>query len=268
MNENIYIHSFAHAREQGETEQYRQSAAQNRACAAAIDKAVIACNYEQYRYNLSDALESVTTDFGIDRVAFVVAGLIHSHDYDGRYSRVNKEWAQDFPGTVEEAEQVVINSHPTVMDSFADKVRAAQLALEKDNPLKTAEMGSEQNYNQIDGIINNEPPRTNQGYTITDCETIGRKEIVFAESPTAPSPYATWEHNLNNDEETGRQDFYWGHYFSDRDRAKADFKERVDDARADLVAMTSSIRSQLRENTAQLAKPTTGQEPKKDVPER
>lgn len=268
MSENIYIRSFAHAQEQGETEQYRQSATQNRACAAAIDKAIVECNYEQYRYNLSDALESVTTDFGIDRVAFVVAGLIHSHDYDGRYSRVNKEWAQDFLGTVEEARQVVINTHPVVMDGFADKVRAAQLAREKENYLATAEMGSEQNYNQIDGIINNEQPRTNQGYAITDCETVGRKEIVLAESPTAPSPYATWERNLNNDEETGRQDFYWGHYFSDRDHAKADFKERVDDARADLVAMPPSIRSQLKENAAQLAKPTAEKEQKKDAPQR
>lgn len=39
------------------------------------------------------------------------------------------------------------------------------------NDLKTAEMGLEQNYNQIDGIINNEePPSVNQSYITSDSQ--------------------------------------------------------------------------------------------------
>lgn len=39
------------------------------------------------------------------------------------------------------------------------------------NYLKTAEMGLEQNYNQIDGIINNEePPSVNQSYVTSDSQ--------------------------------------------------------------------------------------------------
>ncbi len=37
---------------------------------------------------------------------------------------------------------------------------------EKENDLKTVELSTEQNANMIDGIPNNESPRSNQGYDI------------------------------------------------------------------------------------------------------
>ena len=396
MKDFIYPHSFETAQERGETELFRESAAQNHACLAAIDKAISASNYEPDHYNLSAALESVTKDYSVDRVAYLMAGLIQAHDSDGRYSRTNKAWAQDVE--VADTRRIVLNSHPILLDGFTNKVRDAQLQMvmkapeqiagirdisvntievqtaayvrgalmdagingvevvgakvygsrahenesheysdldvvveyrgnlreddlfsmlhedggfeiggvyvdinpitegksgtlaefmlhdhqrrmvfaqdkqfariaeEKENPLKSAEMSSEQNYNQIDGIINNESPRSNQGYVITDSEIIGNKEIVLAQSPTAPSPFVTWMRNIENDEQDGVENFFWGHYFTNEEPAREDFKLRVTEEREDFLDTHPSIRAQLKENAAQCVKQSAA--PKKDLQER
>lgn len=136
MKDFIYTHSFDMARERGETEIYRESEAQNRACLAAIDKAILANNYEPNHYNLSAALETVTKDYGLDRVAYLTAGLVQTHDYDGRYSRTNKAWAQNVE--VADRRGIVLNSHPSLLDSFADKVREAELQMVMKSPEQIA----------------------------------------------------------------------------------------------------------------------------------
>lgn len=138
------------------------------------------------------------------------------------------------------------------------------------NYLKTAEMGLEQNYNQIDGLINNqEPSRVNQGYAIIDCEIVGHKEFVLAECPTAPQPYVTWARNIQNDEQTGGENFFWGHYFTDLDRARKDLHARADEERDYMKEHRPSILSQLKSDAARKdlpAAPEPGR--KKDAPER
>lgn len=138
------------------------------------------------------------------------------------------------------------------------------------NHLKTAEMGMEQNYNQIDGIINNqEPPRVNQGYIIIDSETVGNQEIVLAQNQKAPQPFATWRRNISNDEQTGQENFFWGHYFTDPEAARKDFNARVQEQREDLAEQRPSILSQLKSDAARTDMPKTpAPEHKKDVPER
>lgn len=128
MNDTkIYPYPLEYAKQTGELEAYWGSAKVNRECAAAIDKAISASNYEQYHYNLSDALSAVTHDFSLDRVAWVVADVIQANESDGRYSRANKEWAQDCAVPRERTRNFTLKSHPIVLDGFADKVRAARL---------------------------------------------------------------------------------------------------------------------------------------------
>lgn len=151
----------------------------------------------------------------------------------------------------------------------SDEQRKSRLQ-RQENYLKAAEMGMEQNYDQIDGIINNqEPPRVNQGYTIIDSEIVGHKEFVLAESPTAPQPYVTWARNIQNDEQTGGENFFWGHYFTDPDRARDDLHSRVREEKQDLAEHRPSILSQLKSDAARTDLPTAP-EPgrKKDAPER
>lgn len=47
--------------------------------------------------------------------------------------------------------------------------------------------------------------------------------FVFAHNKNAPQPFVTWKFN----EENGKRNYYWGHYFNDENRAKADLDIRV-----------------------------------------
>lgn len=138
------------------------------------------------------------------------------------------------------------------------------------NYLAAAEMSVEQNYNQIDGLVNNqEPPRVNQGYIIIDSETVGNQEIVLAENQKAPQPFATWRRNISNDEQTGQENFFWGHYFSDPEAARKDFNARVQEQREELAEQRPSVRSQLKaDSTRTDTRKIPTQEHKKDAPER
>lgn len=62
--------------------------------------------------------------------------------------------------------------------------------------------------------------RKNQGYIITDSVRIGNAEFVAGELAAVPDSYVTWE--CKNGE-----DYFWGHYFSDRLAAKRDLLERA-----------------------------------------
>ncbi|MDR2360948.1 MAG: DUF3849 domain-containing protein, partial [Oscillospiraceae bacterium] len=52
--------------------------------------------YEPDYYNLSGAVMSVVNEYGFERVGRIIAAHIQRHNWDGRYSGVNKEWAREF----------------------------------------------------------------------------------------------------------------------------------------------------------------------------
>ena len=62
--------------------------------------------------------------------------------------------------------------------------------------------------------------RKNAGYIITNSITIGESEIVLGVHETRPNEFVTWECS-------GKDNYYWGHYFSDQLRAQKDFLERA-----------------------------------------
>ena len=66
----------------------------------------------------------------------------------------------------------------------------------------------------------------NQGYLILAKVRVGAKEFVLAESPTAPSRFATWARTLTNDGD-GEKNYYHGNYCSDRNAAILDFCNRA-----------------------------------------
>ena len=63
--------------------------------------------------------------------------------------------------------------------------------------------------------------RINAGYVITDSIKIGDTEVVLGEHSKAAAPYVTWLcKNENN--------YFWGHYFTDKEAATKDFYDRVE----------------------------------------
>ena len=67
-------------------------------------------------------------EHGMERVALVLANTVQLQDWDGRYSRRNKEWAKTIPNDNPETVRCgyALNSHPAVLDGFIDLVREEQ----------------------------------------------------------------------------------------------------------------------------------------------
>ncbi len=122
----FYKNSPAIAREKGELDAYRASSAANRACAKAIEAAVSE-NWDGSRLKEGCARQ-VMGAFGTDRVMFLMANTIHLREYDGRFSRDNRAWAQMVhPENIPEERRSAweINVHTDKLDEFARQTREA-----------------------------------------------------------------------------------------------------------------------------------------------
>lgn len=98
--------------------------------AADIDKAISDSNYELYRYNLKQAAATVIEEHGAEKVSRTLAEYIARHNYNGRISEKNKEWAKSFD-IPENRYPPVFHTHPTVLDGFITEAQAQIKALEK-----------------------------------------------------------------------------------------------------------------------------------------
>ena len=125
----VYRQTGMYAREHGELDQFRQSNIANIACRAAIEKA-IAENFDGMRLK-ADAAAQVLSEFGAERVQFVLANTVQQKSWDGRFSRENKAWAAIFPIEpdvvmgMDRRVQFIVNSHPAVLDGFICMARGA-----------------------------------------------------------------------------------------------------------------------------------------------
>ncbi len=172
----VYPHTREYAQQNGEWEAHHRSRKANEACAQAIDKAINDSHYDTFHYDLKTAARTVIEQFGIERVNWLLAGCIHNSHNDGRYSRSNQAWAEGFQIPGDRHGGFFINAHPCVIDGFVDKVREAN------NHLQAAEMSTEQNYNMIDGRINNLPPEPEQRPSATARLEAAKREV----KPPAP----------------------------------------------------------------------------------
>jgi hypothetical protein len=118
----IYPQSVDYARDNGELDAWRESRALNVECGNAIDQAVTDSNYELYRYDLKSAVKNVIDEYGADRVAWVLAGNINYHDWDGRLSNTNKAWAKEFETPDPD---VYLQTHLAILDGVANRFREA-----------------------------------------------------------------------------------------------------------------------------------------------
>ena len=79
-------------------------------------------------YLSHDAAKGVIETYGMERVSLVLANTVQLQDWDGRYSRRNKEWAKSIPNETPETVRCgyALSSHPAVLDGFIDLVREEQ----------------------------------------------------------------------------------------------------------------------------------------------
>jgi len=125
----VYMASVEVARQSDELTTWRESWRLNEACAKGIQKAVNDSHNGQYSYNLPAALKAVTEEFGAERVHIVLANTVDYMDYDGRFSRDNKQWAAgvQLPElSKEQRAAFVCAAHPAILDGFVNTVRKQQ----------------------------------------------------------------------------------------------------------------------------------------------
>lgn len=128
--QGVYPYSHEYAKDSGDLELCKASQKQNIACKKAIES-TIRGNFDGYHLN-ADAAKAVISEYGFDRVNFVLANTVQQKDYDGRFSDENKAWAKelfilpDKLGTnVDRRQDFVVESHPAVLDGFINQARKA-----------------------------------------------------------------------------------------------------------------------------------------------
>ncbi|HBU12591.1 MAG TPA: hypothetical protein DEB31_07680 [Clostridiales bacterium] len=193
----VYPYSFEKANERLETSYYHKSAERNGECAHAIDHIINASCYKTYHYNLELAAILTVQRYGFQRVNAVLARNLQAHEGDGRYSRLNKEWAQGISLTDEAFRYSYMNAHPILLEDFTKYVRAL--------------------YDTVGAERFWLPGRTEaginiKGYDITRSVWFdSQRGFAIGYDPGAPSPYVCWQFTAEN----GKRNFYWGTYCMD-----------------------------------------------------
>ena len=125
----LYLKTGEYAHEHYEIIDHRNSRKANIECKLAIEDAILH-NFDGM--HLNEGIEDkIIEQYGMERVAFVVANTVNEHNWDGRFSRDNKEWAKTVPMSEDEnvRNECCLNTHPAVLDAFADRIRARQIVL-------------------------------------------------------------------------------------------------------------------------------------------
>ena len=95
QDQTPYTKSISHALHHGEMPQFHYSYEQNVRCSECISNA-IRNNFDGMSLR-GDVLAEPIQQFGRERVEMILALTILDHEYDGRISPENKEWAKNLP---------------------------------------------------------------------------------------------------------------------------------------------------------------------------
>lgn len=119
----LYLKTGEYAYEHYEIIAHRNSRKSNMECKLAIEEA-IRQNYDGMRLN--DGIEDkLIEQYGMERVVFVLANTVNERNWDGRYSRENKDWARTIPMSEDEnvRSECCLETHPAVLDAFINRIR-------------------------------------------------------------------------------------------------------------------------------------------------
>ena len=129
---------FENRAEQVKAAQAEQEEQLNISCKEAIEKAIDG-NYRGNSLNTKAAAQEVLDEFEPERVQTVLAATVQDKDWDARFSRENKAWAQTMPmpeGSEDgnRRSHWVVDSHPGLVNLFVDQVRDLAREREKGKP--------------------------------------------------------------------------------------------------------------------------------------
>ena len=132
---DFYEHTLVYAMEHGEVDKYMDSRKLDRECKEAVE-GTIRQNFDGMHLK-HDIVKPLAEQYGSDRIAFILANTIQQESWDGRFSRDNKAWAEEFyiPENIVHGmdvnRELIVSSHPAVLDGFIDMFRREVLEKEK-----------------------------------------------------------------------------------------------------------------------------------------
>ena len=129
---------FENRAEQVKAAQAVQEERLNISCKEAIEEAIDG-SYKGNSLDAKAAAQEVLDKFGPDRVQTVLAATVQDKEWDARFSRENKAWAQTVPmpeGSEDgnRRSHWVVDSHPGLVNLFVDQVRDLAREREKEKP--------------------------------------------------------------------------------------------------------------------------------------
>ena len=133
---DFYGHTLVYAMEHGEVDRYLDSRKLDRECKEAVE-GTIRQNFDGMHLK-HDIVKPLEEQYGSDRIAFVLANTLQQESWDGRFSRDNKAWAAEYyiPENlvhgIDVNRELIISSHPAVLDGFIDIFRREVLEKEKE----------------------------------------------------------------------------------------------------------------------------------------
>ena len=122
----LYPYSAKEALKRDELELWRKSHYENQDCKNAIED-IIRQNFDGMHLK-HDCIYPIVEKYGWERTELVLAVTLREMDWDGRFSRANKEWAKnvDVPEDGSHNIALIVRSHPAVLDGYIQLFRAAQ----------------------------------------------------------------------------------------------------------------------------------------------
>lgn len=119
----VYLETAAYAQAHDELEKYHDSRNISLRCKSAISMG-ISNNFDGMRLN-SGFEDEIIKEYGMERVAYLLATTIKENETDGRFSRANKDWANTIPISDSEDERRIccLNVHHAVLDGFTNLIR-------------------------------------------------------------------------------------------------------------------------------------------------
>ncbi len=127
----VYLQTAAYAREHDEISLFRASHNANIQCSHAISDA-IRSNYVDNILDTKAIFSQILSQFGPERMQYVLAATVRHQDWDARYSHSNKKWAKTIPmgESSRLSEYSISPAHPCLIDLLITRTRQ-ELAAER-----------------------------------------------------------------------------------------------------------------------------------------
>ena len=123
----IYYHSGEYAREHGELDQYRATTKELITCRNDIET-IISARFDGMHLERV-AIDEALAIHGAELVGLLLSATVLDKEWDGRFSRSNKEWAHTIRQTDRDDSftggLITISTHPAILDGFITMYRKA-----------------------------------------------------------------------------------------------------------------------------------------------